>query len=378
MRLINPIAGNHSDMATYDEIYFQSWLDALKECEVTLERHDHGRALGVKSIQDFRDELEKLTAEYQDDESNNAIRLIHPVLDHYETFAKNFVSMMAHPVDTSMMWGLLFLVFKLALSGSSLASPSTFNPLKRITKWLERIGHKLEVSNDCKDCITDLSKIKKDTVAVNKEVVLLWLNIIMTFRNKGLGREFSLDETAWESLTNTFNDAYGNIDEAIQRIAQVAEMAEKQARATRLMQISDRIMNPKEAKQDRAALPCNNLPVAENRQFFGRDEILQKLDDHLQPANTQKPLSSIALHGLGGIGKTKIALAYAYHKLHDLDAVFWIPAQDSFSIQQGFNRVAVDALKLPNAQPQAYQENMILVLTWMHTTSGAINPMTMR
>jgi len=38
--------------------------------------------------------------------------LIYPTLDHYEKFAQNFVNMMAKPVDMSMMWGLLFLVFK--------------------------------------------------------------------------------------------------------------------------------------------------------------------------------------------------------------------------------------------------------------------------
>ncbi|KAF0329893.1 transcriptional xre family [Colletotrichum asianum] len=355
MRLIDPFAGNPSEMATYDEIYSQSWRDALKECERTLERHDHERALGVKSIQDFRAELGKLTAEYKDEQSINAIRLIHPTLDHYETFAENFVTMMAHPVDTSMMWGLLFLVFKLALGGTSPVSSAVFNPLTRITRWLERIGHKLEVSNDCKSCITDFSKVKGDTVEVNKEIIVLWLNIIMTFRNEGLGRE---------------GKYYLSFRLIFSHYADYTEMAENHARKMQEMEIMHRLLSLEEKKRDGASLPCNNLPVAENRRFFGRKEILQKLDDHLQPADTQKSLSSLALYGLGGIGKTQIALAYAYHKLEDLDAVFWIPAQDSFSIQQGFSRVAVDALKLPNARPQAYQENMLLVLTWMHTTSA--------
>jgi hypothetical protein len=95
-----------------DEIYTQSWHDALQECEKTLERHDRERALHVQSLQHFRDELESLLTEYPDEQSRKAIMRIHPTLDHYETFAQNFVSMMAHPVDMAMMWGLLFLVFK--------------------------------------------------------------------------------------------------------------------------------------------------------------------------------------------------------------------------------------------------------------------------
>lgn len=34
------------------------------------------------------------------------------MLDHYETFAQFFVSMMSHKIEVSMMWGLLFLVVK--------------------------------------------------------------------------------------------------------------------------------------------------------------------------------------------------------------------------------------------------------------------------
>ncbi len=66
----------------------------------------------MKSLVDFRNELNRLLSEYPNEQSRNAIRLIDPTLDQYQTFAQNFVSMMAHPVDTSMMWGLLFLIFK--------------------------------------------------------------------------------------------------------------------------------------------------------------------------------------------------------------------------------------------------------------------------
>ncbi len=61
------------------------------------------------------------------------------------------------------------------------------SPLTRINKWLEKIGHKLRASNDCKQSIPDPSKVVGDTIEVNKEIVILWLNIIMTFRNEAQG-----------------------------------------------------------------------------------------------------------------------------------------------------------------------------------------------
>ncbi len=121
-------------------------------------------------------------------------------------------------------------------------------------------------------------------------------------------------------------------------------------------------------RYDGVVLPCNNLPVAKNNQFFGRQDVLRQLEDHLQPAGT-KCLASIALHGLGGVGKTQIALEYAYSKLEELDAVLWVSAQDQWSIQQSFSRIAVDALQLPNASPQSHDENMLLVRLWLQKTS---------
>jgi hypothetical protein len=166
-----------------------------------------------------------------------------------------------------------------------------------------------------------------------------------------------------------YEAAYKNINDAVKRIERVADLAEKQAKRMDEMIMYQRLLQLNIDKQEGATLPCNTLPVAENQRFHGREDILLRIDNHLTPSDTSTRLSSIALHGLGGIGKTQIALAYAYKQLDALDAVFWISAEDSLSVQQSFSRVALDALKLPKAHPQAYQENMVLVLDWLQKTS---------
>ncbi|KAF2116366.1 P-loop containing nucleoside triphosphate hydrolase protein [Lophiotrema nucula] len=147
-------------------------------------------------------------------------------------------------------------------------------------------------------------------------------------------------------------------------------MAERHARAMKKMAIYQRLLSLESSSQDSGTLPCNNLPVAQNQRFFGRKDLLRQLDEHLKAADNQSSLSSVALHGLGGVGKTQIALAYAYQKLQDLDAIFWVSAEETYSVQQSLSRIALDALKLPKAQPQAHQENMILVMDWLQKTSA--------
>lgn len=262
--------------------------------------------------------------------------------------------------------------------------------LRGITKWLEKIGHKLRASNEGWDSITDFTKVKFDATEVNRELVVLWLNFIMTFRNQGQERGgntilldnltvhiwltrggcegwLSLDESAWAALTMHYNAAYQTIDEAVRRIERVAELTKKHASMLEFAQFQ-RLLSLGRLEKDAASLPCHTLPVPENKAFFGRAEILQKIEQHLNPADIDKRLSSLALYGLGGIGKTQIALAYAHSKLDSLDAVFWISSEDVLSVQQSFSRIAVNGLKLPNAHPGAHQENMILVLDWLQKT----------
>lgn len=132
--------------------------------------------------------------------------------------------------------------------------------------------------------------------------------------------------------------------------------------------IFQRLLSLEQSKKEGASLPCNNLPVAENRKFFGRKDVLEKLNSYLTPTDKVSPLSSVALYGLGGIGKTQTALAYAYKVIDQVDAILWISAEDKLSIQKSFTRIAVDALRLPSAQPQGHQQNLMLVLDWLQKT----------
>lgn len=188
----------------------------------------------------------------------------------------------------------------------------------------------------------------------------------MTFRNKGQGHESFLNKSAIDDLTEIYNAAYQNITEVVRRIEKVAKLAERQA----YQMILQSILSLKNQQREGGSIPCNTLPIAETRLFYGRQDILCQIEDHLRPADTGTRLSSMALYGLGGIGKTQIALAYAYQRLGDLDAVFWISAENTCTIQQNFSRIAVSALKLPKAVPQANQQNMILVLDWLQNTSA--------
>ncbi|SIM50853.1 FxSxx-COOH system tetratricopeptide repeat protein [Micromonospora cremea] len=65
-------------------------------------------------------------------------------------------------------------------------------------------------------------------------------------------------------------------------------------------------------------------PVA-NVQFIGRDEDLRRLR-HLLQSGVSRGYSLVALRGMGGVGKTQIALEYVHRFRTAYDLVFWIEA----------------------------------------------------
>jgi tetratricopeptide (TPR) repeat protein len=92
--------------------------------------------------------------------------------------------------------------------------------------------------------------------------------------------------------------------------------------------------------------PLWNIPFPRNLFFTGRDYLFTTLEQALQ-ANQATALSQPqAMSGLGGIGKTQLAVEYAYRHMQDYDAVLWISAGSFETLFSGFANLA-SLLQLP-------------------------------
>ncbi len=76
-----------------------------------------------------------------------------------------------------------------------------------------------------------------------------------------------------------------------------------------------------------------------NATFTGRNAVLQQLRDQLSGAGAD-PAPRQALYGLGGVGKTQLAIEYAYRFMADYDAVWWISGEESELVVTGLADLA--------------------------------------
>jgi transcriptional regulator with XRE-family HTH domain len=107
------------------------------------------------------------------------------------------------------------------------------------------------------------------------------------------------------------------------------------------------------------------VPYPRNPFFTGRRSLLERL--HQQLSQQAIALSqSYALSGLGGIGKSQLALEYAYRYASAYHAVFWVAAETIETLSASFSSIA-DLLGLPEARETTQQKLVAAVLRWFAT-----------
>jgi tetratricopeptide (TPR) repeat protein len=75
-----------------------------------------------------------------------------------------------------------------------------------------------------------------------------------------------------------------------------------------------------------------------NPNFTGREELLLNLQGQL--SNSVTALVPQALHGLGGVGKTQLAVEYAYRFRTDYDLIWWIPSERTDQVRSSLVELA--------------------------------------
>lgn len=109
-----------------------------------------------------------------------------------------------------------------------------------------------------------------------------------------------------------------------------------------------------------------SVPFQRNLFFTGREAILQQIHA-LYAINAYDAMCrSCSLIGIGGIGKTQIAVEYAYRQRFKYSAIFWIDCASRERIVSDFTTIAT-ILKLPTRLKEERDKLIIAVLDWLNT-----------
>ena len=107
-----------------------------------------------------------------------------------------------------------------------------------------------------------------------------------------------------------------------------------------------------------------NIPYHRNLYFTGREDMLQVLHDHLIAAKVTALTQSQAISGLGGVGKTQIAVEYAYRHHEEYHSVLWVNAATRDTILTSFLEL-VASLDLSEKQESDQNKIVAAVKHWL-------------
>jgi tetratricopeptide (TPR) repeat protein len=109
------------------------------------------------------------------------------------------------------------------------------------------------------------------------------------------------------------------------------------------------------------AAVLHNLPFVSNPLFTGREVALERLRGSLQGHGGNQKLT---VHGLGGVGKTQLAIQYAYKYLREFDAVLWVEAETPEGFEVSLAAL-VFVLRLPEAKEREQTIQTQAVVNWL-------------
>lgn len=125
--------------------------------------------------------------------------------------------------------------------------------------------------------------------------------------------------------------------------------------------------NLKDTKlEDEVKLPCHMIPYGLNPRFFSRDHEVDMVRKALDPVQEHEKPRVMSIHGLGGVGKSQIALRYANTSMKMYDVIAWIPSETQVKMTQALSKLA-KKLGLPKGDESEddYQASL-KVKDWMN------------
>jgi tetratricopeptide (TPR) repeat protein len=115
------------------------------------------------------------------------------------------------------------------------------------------------------------------------------------------------------------------------------------------------------------ALPAVwTLPFPRNPHFTGREKLLEALRRQLAEKTVAAISQPQAVHGLGGVGKTQLAVQYAWEHHAEYEAVLWVVADSPGNASANLASLSrPEGLDLPEAAAKEQDARLAAVLRWL-------------
>ncbi|KAJ5152920.1 uncharacterized protein N7482_009398 [Penicillium canariense] len=228
----------------------------------------------------------------------------------------------------SLVWGPLALIFELAYRHQETVDMIS-DVLERVEQALPRFQEYLREFGS--RSIT--TRFQEALVVYYAELIAHYQDSIKFLRAHPLKNVFLLHRSAnkFNLLANRRLERLRDLTRSVEKEVDWLKYQTQQTQHKQVVHLLQATRTTTMALQ----LPFRDFPYSRNFQFCFRDQLLIEMHNHLDPGTSKKTtLRTTSLVGLGGVGKTQVALEFAYRHTPDFDAIFWVKAETEAKIRE--------------------------------------------
>lgn len=214
-------------------------------------------------------------------------------------------------------------------------------------------------------------QLQQALVDAYSEIICFYARTIRFLHNHS---HLSLRKIEWHGCRDDLSITIKRIKRISSLIESEADMARMRKDEGRYKEVLELLteMKMSESKGDKR-IQYNNIPFASNAKFSGRKDVLDTIHNILNIDSSSSTLKSMALFGMGGVGKTQIAAQYAHQNLQHFEVILWIAADNAIAIGQSFRTIA-NGLGLFEAEDDQKDAAAAVwkIKNWLLTTSMSL------
>ncbi|THC89052.1 hypothetical protein EYZ11_011501 [Aspergillus tanneri] len=104
--------------------------------------------------------------------------------------------------------------------------------------------------------------------------------------------------------------------------------------------------------------------------FIGRNSELNEMKEVLKPGDSSRGQRRLVLGGVGGIGKTQLAIIYAERHHNMYDSIFWLNASSEATLNNSFRSIAELVFDVQGPDVLEGRQALIHVHQWLSDTKN--------
>ncbi|KAI9772628.1 MAG: hypothetical protein M1840_000222 [Geoglossum simile] len=334
-------------------------------CKSTLGRVD---SKDLEKFETYDDLLKELYQAHQVDQASSFhsfFSRFEPYLSSFRRFTVLLTAMMAS-TKTATIWGLTNLLIEISSKSNDIST--------KVLPWLEEMGSDLLLFNHYDWIFANNTELQNLLVMVFIDLIKFWALAVKYLRRSP---QMNFGLSPWSEVRSQYLDTVEKIRKQTARVKEMAQainakiVYEQQAKLVQELEQRLEGTSISQPEDQEVSLPCNNLPFPRNPKFSGRKDLLTELHQRLDPGDDDQGMKSWCLWGMGGLGKTQVALQYAHERLEqETKAVFWINSDTPLAIMNGFIGIGLALNHTGVKAERGPDHNKYLIFNWLQRTSS--------